>query len=221
MSNNDKNNPLVRFLNQGRDSFSDNNLSKEVNSEAAQKILKKKFEKLRHKALYINLEYEEVDEIFEYAKETFISEMFKYCSERKIKPPLNEGSEENSKDNSDIIDNEEVKELYREIVKNTHPDMLEGLSEEEMEERSDLYRKAVEGKKDGDFYKILKVALELDISVKIITYEYLDEIEKAINKMQAEIGKMKSDLMFKWYYCSEGDRNNIFNQLTKNQEKYE
>ena len=221
MSKDDKNNRLIKFLNKDNNPFSGNDLSKDVNSEAAQKLLKKKFEKLRHKALYINLEYEEIDEVFTYAKDTFISEMFKYCSERKIKPPLNEGPTEESKANTEEVDNEEVKELYREIVKNTHPDMLEGLSDDEMEERADLYRKAVEGKKDGDFYKILKVALELDISVKIITYEYLDEIEKAINKMQAEINNMKSDLMFRWYYCSQEDRNNIFNQLTRNQERYE
>jgi hypothetical protein len=197
------------------------NLSNDVDKDVGQSILKKRFEKLRHKALYINLEFEETDEIFNFARANFISSMFQFCHDNKIEPPFDSHKEKEAENNDSELDSSEVKELYREIVKNTHPDMLSGLSEGEIEERAELYRQAVEGKKEGDFEKILRVALELDINIKNLTSEYLEEIENAINKMESEINKMKNDLMYKWYYCGSEEQGHIFKQITKNQKEVE
>lgn len=196
-------------------------LSNDVDKDIGQSILKKKFNKLRHKALYINLEYEETDEIFNLARTNFISSMFQFCHDNKIEPPFDSHKPDNAKQGDSELDSSEVKELYREIVKNTHPDMLSGLSDEEIEERAELYRQAVEGKREGDFEKILKVALELDINIKNLTSEYLQEIETAINKMESEINKIKNDLMYKWYYCNAEQQKYIFKEITKDQKKVE
>lgn len=198
-----------------------NKLSNDVDENAGQSVLRKKFNKLRHKALYINLEYEETDEIFNLARANFISSMFQFCSDCKIEPPFDSHKPDKAQEGSSELDSSEVKELYREIVKSTHPDMLSGLSDEEIEERAELYRQAVEGKKEGDFEKILRVALELDINIKNLTSEYLKEIENAINKMESEVNKMKNDLMYKWYYCGTEQQQHIFKQITKDQKKVE
>jgi|13_taG_2_1085334.scaffolds.fasta_scaffold10496_3 hypothetical protein len=212
---------LGQYIPENKKFAKSQNLSNDVDQDAGQAVLKKKFNKLRHKALYINLEYEETDEIFNLARANFISSMFQFCHDNKIEPPFDSHKTEESENSDSELDSSEVKELYREIVKNTHPDMLSGLSEDEIEERAELYRQAVEGKKEGDFEKILRVALELDINIKNLTSEYLNEIENAINKMESEINKMKKDIMYQWYYCSSNQQKDIFKHITKDQKKVE
>lgn len=194
-------------------------LSKDVNIDESQNLLKKKFKKLKHKALYIDAEYEETREVFTCAQHEFVSSMFSYCSERKIHPPLGENKKDNKRDKGDHSD--EIKDLYREIVKATHPDKTKNLSEEEIESRNELYNEAVQGKQEGDFWGLFKAALELDITLKNLSFDYLKEMEDSINKVQVKIEKMQNDLMYKWYFCEKDIKKDIFSKLTQNSEKYE
>lgn len=194
-------------------------LSKKVNSGEQKKLLRKKFNKLKHKALYINAEYEDVCDVFAYAKKEFISGMFVYCGRNKIKPPFADKEEGTKGGKSEM--NDELKDLYRDIVKATHPDMTKNLSDEDIEQRKKLYLDAVQGKKEGNFWGILKAALELDMPIKELSFSYLEELEDSINNLEENIRIMKNDLMYKWYYAPEGIQLSIFEQLTQGQEKYE
>ena len=193
----------------------------EQNTVETQKLLKKKFNKLKHKALYIDAEYEETCEIFSFAQSEFISRMFRYCSDRKIHPPFSEGSGNQKKDESKKDTSDELKDLYREIVKATHPDKTKNLPENEIQERKELYLEAVRGKQEGNYWGIFKAALELDVPIKKLSFSYLEELEITIDNLEQKMSKMKNDLMYKWYYLNEASQQNIFEQLTKNQEKYE
>jgi hypothetical protein len=192
----------------------------EQNAAETQKLLKKKFNKLKHKALYIDAEYEETCEIFSFAQSEFISRMFSFCSNRKIHPPLGE-NKKSDESKEKIETSEEMKDLYREIVKVTHPDKTKNLDNEEIQERTELYQEAVRGKQKGDYWGIFKAALELGVPIKKLSFEYIEELEKTITKLEEKIQKMQGDLMYKWYYCDEQSQQNIFEQLTKDQEKYE
>ena len=191
---------------------------KNVNQGQTEKLLSKKFKKLKHKALYINEEYEETREIFSTAQKEFVSSMFNFCSERKIHPPL---GEKQKKENNREQTSDEIKDLYREIVKATHPDKTKNLSEKEIQERTDLYNEVVQGKQEGDFWGLFKAALELDITLKSLSFSYLEEMEESIGKIESKINKMKNDLMYKWFFCDQDVKDDIFNKLTQNSEKYE
>ena len=190
------------------------------NTAENQKLLKKKFNKLKHKALYIDAEYEETCDIFSHAQSEFISKMFSYCADKKIKSPLESKPKEEDK-NEKQQTSDELKDLYREIVKATHPDKTKDLPEDEIEERKQLYHEAVRGKQSGDYWGIFKAALELDVPIKKLSFAYIEELENTINGLEQKMHKMKEDLMYKWYYADERIQASIFEQLTKNQEKYE
>ena len=195
-------------------------LSKDVNADGAGKILQKKFNKLRHKALYIDAEYEEICDVFSHAQSKFISNMFGYCHDRKIIPPFHEEPKKKEK-KQEAETSEELKDLYREIVKATHPDKTKNLPDSEIEDRKQLYLEAVRGKQDGDYWGIFKAALELNVPIKNLSFEYLDELEKTIKSIQQKIKQMESDLMYKWFYSDDKVKENIFSQLTKDCEKYD
>lgn len=208
---------------ENKENCNKNQLSKDLNINSNQGILQRKFKKLKHKALYIDAEYEDVREVFSLAQSQFISNMFKYCADRKIKPPLEDKSKDKgeAKKKSDSEDSDEIKNLYREIVKSTHPDKTKDLSESEIEDRKELYYEAVKGKRDGDFWGIFKAAIELDVSLDSLSFSYIQELEQAIQGLEVKINKIQEDLMYKWYYCDKDSQDNIFDQITKNQEKYE
>lgn len=189
-----------------------------TNSAEGEKLLNKKFKKLKHKALYINAEYEDTCDIFSHAQKEFISGMFVYCGRNKIKPPFADKQQEEKREKREF--QEDIKELYREIVKATHPDKTKNLSEQQIEERKQLYLDAVQGKKDGNFWGIFKAALELDMPIQELSFSYIEELESSINQLEKTISTMKNDLMYKWFYAPESIQLSIFEQLTKEQGRY-
>jgi hypothetical protein len=185
-----------------------------------QKKLCKQFKKLKHKALYLSEEYEEISEEYDQARSEFISAMFQYCSDKKISSPLSEKSKDKQEEKElPEKTSEETKELYREIVKETHPDKTKDLDKKEIKNRNKLYRAAVEGKKKGDFWGILKAALELDVDFKNISEQFIKDIEQSISNIEKEISKIKADIMYKWYNSNEELKQKIFEQITQNQPK--
>ena len=193
----------------------DNSLpSKQVSSEASSDLLSKRFSKLKHKAMYINMEHEEVLANFKTAQSSFISNMFKYCHDNSLTPPFEQNPQSSSskKGGSECL---AIKELYREIVQKTHPDKNLSCSKEELDELTEFYHEASEGKKDNDLYKILSVALKLDITINNLSSEYLDEIEASISNLEKKISRIQSDVMWTWYYSSPEEQDAIFQKLTK------
>ena len=109
-----------------------------------------------------------------------------------------------------------MNDLFREIVKKTHPDLNKDLPQEEMEERVDLYNEAVKGKQGGNLRKILQVALELNVQIKNITPEFIQQLRSEIQKMQKNMKQIKNDIMYKWAKSDKTTKQQIFELLTKN-----
>ena len=181
---------------------------------------RRKFKKLRHKALYLNMEYEEVFEVFQKAQLSFIASMHEYCAEVNKPAPFAPKEKEScdekdggNKNKPEDVSTAEEKLIYREIVLLTHPDKTSDLPEHEIDERAELYREAVQGKVSGDLGKLLSIAFELDIDITDISPEFLKGIRKEIKKTEAKIKKMKSDIMYQWFNASQEHNDAIFRQL--------
>ena len=189
------------------------NLPVKYSTPEAQKRLKKTFKKLRHKAIYLNMEHEELLEKFEEIRRQFIAKMLEYCDNKKIHHPFE--SVPDIKKNSNQLSNKEMNEVFREVVKQTHPDLNKNLSDDELNERVDMYNQVTEGKQNGDFRKILKVALELNIDIKKISPQIIDHLRKEIQNMWKQMQQIKNDVMYKWYESNEETRKTMFEIITK------
>lgn len=190
------------------------NLPVKYSAPEAQKRLKKVFNKLRHKAIYLNLEHEELVEEFEEIRRKFIAAMLEYCDNKKIQHPFE--SVPDKKDKSTELSNDEMNDLFREVVKKTHPDLNKNLPEDQINDRLDMYNEVIEGKQNGDFRKILKVALELNVGVKIISPEFIDQLKKEIEKMEQQMNHIKNDIMYKWDKGDEEIKKSIFEIIARN-----
>lgn len=198
----------------GNKKYIKENLPVKYSAPEAQKRLKKVFNKLRHKAIYLNLEHEELVEEFEEIRRKFIAAMLEYCDSKKIQHPFE--SVPDKKDKSTELSNDEMNDLFREVVKKTHPDLNKNLPEDQINDRLDMYNEVIEGKQNGDFRKILKVALELNVGVKIISPEFIDQLKKEIEKMEQQMNHIKNDIMYKWDKGDEEIKKSIFEIIARN-----
>ena len=194
-------------------SFKKENAPVKYSEQQAQKKLKKLFNKLRHKAIYLNLEHEDLIEEFEQTRRDFISRMFKYCSEKNITAPFESIPKEKNKE--EHLSSDEMNNLFREIVIKTHPDKNSNLPEEELKRKVELYQEAIEGKKRGNFRKILQVALELNVELKKISPELISQLRKEIKNINQQTKQIKDDTMYKWGKSNDKLKIQIFELLTK------
>lgn len=198
--------------------FKKENIPAKYSKPEAQKKLKKLFNKLRHKAIYLNMEHEDLLEEFEEIRKDFVSKMFEYCSSKNISPPFESVSPKNDQEEEELS-NSEMNNLFREIVVKTHPDKNSNLPEEELERKVDLYQQAIEGRDKGNFRKILQVALELNVKVKNISPELIRQLRKEIKNIQKHMKEIKQDTMYKWGKSDDKLKLQIFELLTKNQKQ--
>jgi len=109
------------------------------------------------------------------------------------------------------VENPKMKKLYREIVKQTHPDKIKN------EKLNNLYIEAGKSYDSEDLFNIYSICDELGIS-----YE-LDESENFILKdkikfLQDKIKFIQSTFTWQWYYSEEEiEKNNIIKEYVKKQ----
>lgn len=110
-----------------------------------------------------------------------------YNSNQKI---INESSSTDvEKLNTKEEKSSHLKSLYREVVKNTHPDKIES------KKMNEYYLEATSAYQDGNISKIYKVCLDLNINFQI-EEKYITEIISEINKKKESIDFIKKDFTF-------------------------
>ena len=177
--------------------------------------LKKQFNKLKHKILYLNMEHEELNEEFQEIRRDFIAKIMIYCQNNKIQSPL-ESSEEKNIDKKEKKSPSEINDLFRQVAIKTHPDKNKDLPPEEIEERKKLFNEAVKGKDSGNFGKILQAALELNVPIKTVSPSLIKHLRQEIQKIQKNIKQIKNDIMYKWGKSDQKTKQQMFELLTKN-----
>ena len=196
-------------------------------------------QKLESKRLLKELDFYESDleyksELVNHVETTFIQSVNEYLEEhptlkdafdekinKRIEDTINKKiltSEFIEKDSSledDEIDSKEenpkMRKLYREIVKQTHPDKIKN------NKLNNLYIEAGKSYDSEDLFNIYSICDELGIS-----YE-LDESENYILKdkikyIQDKINFIHSTFTWQWYYTEEEiEKNNIIKEYVKKQ----
>ena len=137
--------------------------------------------------------------------------MVEYCSRESLELPFKKREEDKNHDDN----SKQIKEIYREIVKLTHPDKNKELPEKENEHMTDLYHQASEGKETGSFQKIINVAMDLDINLQEINPEILNTIEVEIKNIYERIVDIKKDVMYIWFYAPKEIQKAMFEHITK------
>ena len=174
----------------------------------------KYFRKLKYKSKYVNLEYEEVLEIYESAKKEFITAVSEYAYKNKKDNPL-KSSEVIKEKTTSSLTGSEVKKVYRDIAIQTHPDKLHDCDKDEMEEKKEIYNKAIKARNENDIDTLMRLASDLNIEMEPMSMDSLEDLEKQIEKKEKEIESMHKDIAWIWYYENKQGRKNILDNIFK------
>ena len=104
----------------------------------------------------------------------------------------------------------EVKKIYRDIVKNTHPDRIKN------PKLNELYLEATAAYEVNDIVNLFKVCNDLMIDVDW-TEDILTKIEERIQTFKAQINFLESTFTFRWLKSSDdGEKNQIVLRFIEN-----
>lgn len=105
-----------------------------------------------------------------------------------------ESTEENKEEDKNTKHLSQMKKLYREIVKLTHPDKIKN------ERLNEIYLKATQYYDEGNKIGIYAVCNEISIPYEIET-EDIELIYGEIQKYQQKINFIESTYTWKWFNC--------------------
>jgi uncharacterized pyridoxamine 5'-phosphate oxidase family protein len=95
----------------------------------------------------------------------------------------------------------EVKKLYRDIVKTSHPDKIKN------HKLNELYLEATQAYENNDLITLYKVCSELNIDFDLPD-NYVDELGSKIQSLKRQISFLESTFTFKWIKSTTQDDKN-------------
>lgn len=189
------------------------------------KVRSLKIKKLLKELDYVESDFELRNEIIGSADADFIKSINSFLLENpelkeiydnrmneKLKESI-KNSEEEEEEESDNLDVDierdlkekesdfELKKIYREIVKITHPDIVK------VKRLNDFYIKATIFYDDGDKIGLYKLCDDLGIIYEL-TEKDTDIIEGNIDKLKKKISFLESTFTWKWYNAEEDSEKN-------------
>lgn len=166
--------------------------------------------KLKHKTRYLEIEYEEAEDLLTKSKVKFYQAIAEYCKENpNAQNPLGPIKKEDKKSEEGNLAQEEIKAIYREIAMATHPDKHPDAGEEVYE----TFNKATKAKDQNKIDDLINISLDLDIDLSQISMELIEELEKSLSKKEQEIKNMNNDLAVNWSRASEETQNKLIKSI--------
>ena len=190
------------------------------------KVRSLKIKKLLKELDYVESDFELRNEIIGSADADFIKSINSFLLENpelkeiydnrmneKLKESIKNSEEEEEEVESDNLDVDierdlkekesdfELKKIYREIVKITHPDIVK------VKRLNDFYIKATSFYDDGDKIGLYKLCDDLGIIYEL-TEKDTDIIEGNIDKLKKKITFLESTFTWKWYNAEEDSEKN-------------
>jgi len=176
--------------------------------------MKNKIQKTMLKARYIDLELQEVKEIYQECSVEWKSHVARLSGEHGV----------NSKD-EDVKLNKCVKptvspkkkqpgvimNMYRDIAKVVHPDVCDTVDQD-----SDrLMRQASKAKECGDMITLMNICDDLGIKTPSLRDTHLKYIQSDIDRKEVEMKQMKRSDAWIWYHSDEVMRLKIDDMIIK------
>lgn len=100
------------------------------------------------------------------------------------------------------------KKLFREVVKNTHPDKLSDLSEEEKQIKTELFERASKALKENDYAELVDVASQLYLTIEDPGAHEIKKIKYSIQEAREKMKHIESTVAWTWYHLKNVERSN-------------
>jgi hypothetical protein len=131
-------------------------------------------------------------------------------SEKDTKSGESEQIEKEVEEKLELVEEDlNLKKLYRDIVKVTHPDKVKN------QKLNELYLEATTAYESGDPVTIYKVCSDLMINIEF-EEEVIEKIQNKIKDLKKQILFLESTFTFQWIKSDDENRNNIILKYIEN-----
>ena len=168
------------------------------------KLNRKEYNRLRYQWKQVNQEYKDTQEVANKINIKFVDYVYIFTKENKIKNPfddIKENKEDKSRDNSQLSSFSSVRALYRDIMKQTHPDKKEN--------NEQLYIEANKAKNENNLHKLLDVGKKLKLNLSDISREQLNLLESNIKEIEEKIREIKNSYPWVWFHGSQQTKHEV------------
>ena len=182
--------------------------------------IKKKYRLVSAKLDILKTDLKITKELFQDAKREFSEEFMTHVVDDDndpVVPPKKEEpespghvSKDRRKAKEDISDEEiekhvkedrddELKKIFKQIARKTHPDLLYNKSQFERQRKEELFRDAKKAMEEDDYFELSRVANDLDISTPEPTEKHIRMLEATADRISKEIETIKNSVAWHWY----------------------
>lgn len=166
--------------------------------------------RLKHRTEYLIEEEKYVQELKSKSTSQFHTAIMKYCEENPTAAsPLKPVDAEKPTKKAASELPEEIKLLYREIAKMTHPDK----QHEDQEAMIDIFREATTAKDEQKLEELINISFDLDIDISEISIDLFTQVEKDLDEKEKRIVKMRSEASIVWYQASKEEQDRIVKKI--------
>ncbi|MGI9357824.1 MAG: hypothetical protein ACR2ON_00305 [Paracoccaceae bacterium] len=167
--------------------------------------------RLKHRTEYLVEEEKYVGELRQKAKANFHTAIALYCQENpKATNPLAPIAKKNENTKQEKVElPEEMKLLYREIAKMTHPDK----QHEDPEAMVEIFLEATAAKDENKIEELINISFGLDLDISEISMDLVEEIEDNLNKKEKRIVELRSDAAITWFQSPKDIQEKIIRQI--------
>lgn len=165
---------------------------------------RKEYNRLRYQWKLLSQEYEDIQKVANKINIKFVDYVYIFTKENNIKNPFDkveDKKKDKSRDNSTLSSSSSVRTLYRDIMKQTHPDKKENNTE--------LYVEATVAKKENNLHKLLDVGKKLKLNLTDISRDQLNVLESNIKEIKDKIREIKNSYPWVWFHGSQKTKHEV------------
>jgi hypothetical protein len=112
-----------------------------------------------------------------------------------------------------VLPNKEIKKIYRDIVKNTHPDKINiHYSKKEKDNLVNIYREATNSYDNNDINSLILYAYQLSLKIDNSLIDK-EKMKKDIDTFKKKIMMLENSIFWKWYNSDEIKKETILNDF--------
>jgi len=194
--------------------------------------LRKKYEKLILELRYLTADYDYHRMAYDDAQASFTEEFEVYREENSLITPeerILKTGEVDYNDEEEFTDLTTVEEdqkkqrinavtnlLFKKIAKETHPDKLAHMTEEEQDRREKMFLEAQDASEKREWFRLMCIATDLGIKLPTPTKEHLVLLEAKNKELRTTIAYMEKTYV--WVYSkmpNDTSKRNVFAEFAK------
>ena len=109
-----------------------------------------------------------------------------------------------------------AKKLFRDIVKETHPDLFSsGMRESRKKSLTEIYEKTIKKYKENSYADLIDVAVSLGIDIGRVSDEHISATKIRIQGLVEKINLIKNSIYWQWAHGNEDQKMSILKKIVE------